>query len=172
MYECLALYGFRTEVWSERGQMAHNRRSVVIVDDENDILRILAEILQADGYKPVTFWNAASAYEYIAQQRPELVVTDLLMPGMNGQELVTLIREHCDPELPIIVMSASVNMAAMSELPIQAFLSKPFDLDDFLELVEKLLTMPQQYMRAGSRQPLAAVAAGELPAYTSHEGQS
>lgn len=155
--------------------MGHKRRSVVIVDDENDILRILGEVLRTDGYEPVTFWNAASAYDYIVQQRPELVVTDLLMPGMNGQELVTRIREQCGPDLPIVVMSASVNMSAISELPIQAFLSKPFDLDDFLELVEKLLRTPQQYMRPTSRQSLTAVAVGELSPYTSHtrhDGQS
>jgi len=133
--------------------MGHKRRSVVIVDDENDILRILAEILQTDGYEPVTFWNAATAYDYIARRRPALVVTDLLMPGMNGQELVARIREHCDPALPIVMMSASVNMSAVRGLPIQAFLSKPFDLDDFLELVEKLLKVPQQYIpqAAGGR---------------------
>ncbi|MGZ3666787.1 MAG: response regulator [Ktedonobacterales bacterium] len=146
--------------------MGHLRRSVVVVDDENDILRILAEILQADGYEPVTFWNAARAYDYIVHQRPALVVTDLLMPGMNGQQLVTRIREQCDPDLPIVVMSASVNMAAVGGLPIQAFLSKPFDLDDFLGLVEKLLKVPQQYIpqAAGSRrEPLRL---GELSPYT------
>lgn len=152
--------------------MAHKRCSVVVVDDENDILRILGEILQAEGYEPVTFWNAVSAYEHIAHERPALVVTDLLMPGMNGQELVARIREQYGPDLPIVVMSASVNMSAISGLPIQAFLSKPFDLDDFLELVEKLLKVPQQYTQVVSRQPLTAIAVGELPIYTIHDRES
>jgi CheY-like chemotaxis protein len=128
------------------------RRSVVVVvDDENDILRILEEVLLASGYKPVTFWDATSAYEYVLRHKPALVVTDLRMPGMTGQELITRLRERCGDKLPIVVMSASVNSSSIAELPIQVFLSKPFDLDDFLGSVEKLLEMPQQYKVTSSR---------------------
>lgn len=152
--------------------MSYTGHRVVVVDDENDILRILAEILQAEGYEPVTFWDAASAFEYIVLERPALIITDLLMPGMNGQELVTRVREQCGIDLPIVVMSASVNMSAVTGMPVQAFLSKPFDLDDLLGLVEELLHGPQQYTLTGSRQPLASVAVGEPQLYTMHDGHS
>lgn len=152
--------------------MGHIRHPIVVVDDDNGILQIVAEILQADGYEPVTFWDAASAYEYVARQRPALVITDLLMPGMSGQEFVIRLREQCGPYLPVVVMSASVNMSAVTGMPIQAYLSKPFDLDDLLGLVEKLLEVPQQYMLADSRQPLTTVAVGEPASYTIRDGQS
>jgi CheY-like chemotaxis protein len=126
------------------------KHSVVVVDDENDILRILSEVLLTSGYKPVTFWDAASAYAYVLRHKPALVVTDLRMPGMSGQELIARLREQCGNDLPIVVMSASVSSAAITGLPIQEFLSKPFDLDDFLGSVEKLLEWPQQY-KASSR---------------------
>lgn len=152
--------------------MSHTSRSVVVVDDENDILHILAEVLQSDGYEPITFWDAASAYKHIMLQRPALVITDLLMPGMNGQELVTRVREECGSELPIIVMSASVNLSAVTGLPVQAFLSKPFDLDELLKLVEKLLNGPQQFEPTGREKPLASVAVGEIQPYTIRDGQT
>ena len=152
--------------------MDHLLRTVVVVDDENDILHILAEVLLSDGYEPVTFWDATSAYEYIALQRPALIITDLLMPGMNGQELVTRVRAQCGSEPPIIVMSASVNLSSVSGLPVQAFLSKPFDLEELLELVENLLNGSQQLESTGSGQPLASVAVGELQPYTIRDGQT
>lgn len=152
--------------------MDHLRRSVVVVDDENDILRILAEILQVEGYEPVTFLDAASAFEYVLRQRPGLVITDLLMPGMSGQEFVIRLRERYGSDLPIAVMSASVNMSAVTGLPIQAFVSKPFDLDDLLELVDKLLQAPQQCVLPDSRQSLVPVGGGELQPYTIRDGQS
>lgn len=152
--------------------MGQISRCVVVVDDENDILHILAEVLLSDGYEPVIFWDAARAYEYIVLQRPALVITDLLMPGMNGQDLVTRVREQCGSEPPIIVMSASVNLSAVTGLPVQAFLSKPFDLDEVLELVEKLLNGPQQCEPTGDEKPLASVAVGELQPYTIRDGQT
>ncbi len=152
--------------------MSYTGHTVLVVDDENDILRILAEVLQAEGYEPVTFWDAASAFEYIVCQRPALIITDLLMPGMNGQELVTRVREQCGFDLPIVVMSASVNMSAVTGMPVQAFVSKPFDLDDLLGLVENLLNGPQQYTLAESEQPLTSIAVGEPQSYTIRDGKN
>jgi CheY-like chemotaxis protein len=62
------------------------------------------------------------------------------MPGMSGEELVARVREHYGPDLPIAVMSASVATTSAAALPIQAYLSKPFELDDFMEVVARLAT--------------------------------
>lgn len=115
------------------------RQRVVVVDDEHQILAILEEVLRDDGYDPEMFTQPVRALERIVQTTPALVVTDLLMPHMSGQELVRRVREMCGHRLPIAVMSASANIEAVVGLPVQAFVSKPFDLDEFSELVGKLL---------------------------------
>lgn len=114
-------------------------RRIVVVDDDSDILSILADVLETEGYEPATFTSAASALDYMTQTRPLLLVTDLLMPVMNGQELIARVRSLYGDTLPIVVMSASVNLGAVVGLPIQAFLSKPFDLDELIDVVARCL---------------------------------
>jgi CheY-like chemotaxis protein len=124
-------------------------RQIVLLDDEADILHILTEALDSEGYNPVPFVNPNRALEYCLASPPALVITDLLMPAMNGQEFVLRLRERYGEAVPIVVMSASVNMAAVATLPIQAFLSKPFDLDDLTKLVERLLMATSNNMPSG-----------------------
>ena len=126
-------------------------RQILIVDDEADILNILSEALRGEGYDPIPFVAPMRALEHCLATPPDLVITDLLMPGMSGQELVLRLRERFGGDLPIIVMSASVNMAAVAPLPIQAFLSKPFDLDDLSDLLKRLLAPVPDAVRARTR---------------------
>lgn len=128
-------------------------RQILVVDDEADILTILTEVLRGEGYDPVSFVNPARALEYCLATPPALIITDLLMPVMSGQVLVLRLRERYGDTLPIVVMSASVNMAAVAPLPIQAFVSKPFDLDDLSHLVERLLVAVSEAVRPGTRPP-------------------
>lgn len=111
---------------------------IVVVDDEADIVDILAEALRADGYVAETFTHPVRACEYILASPPALVVTDLYMPYLSGAELVTQVRAVFS-SLPIIIMSASANIRGLALVPAQGFLGKPFDLDELSELVAKLL---------------------------------
>jgi CheY-like chemotaxis protein len=111
---------------------------IVVVDDEADIVDILAAALRADGYIAETFTHPLRAFEYILASPPALVVTDLYMPDLSGAELVIRVRAAFS-SLPIIIMSASANIRGLALVPAQGFLGKPFDLDELSELVAKLL---------------------------------
>jgi two-component system, NtrC family, nitrogen regulation response regulator GlnG len=108
---------------------------VVVVEDDADILYVLAEALANEGYIAVPFDRAGPALEEVVARPPDVLVTDLSMPGMSGQELVTQVRERLGEDVPILVISASANARLAAELPIQAFISKPFDLGDLLAQV-------------------------------------
>lgn len=114
--------------------------SIMLVDDDPDILNLLADLLRAEGYSPRTYAQPTQALDSLLSDRPALLVTDLLMPGMSGEELVARVREHYGADLPIAVMSASVATSSAAALPIQAYLSKPFELDDFMDVVARLAT--------------------------------
>ncbi|HKV84212.1 MAG TPA: response regulator [Ktedonobacterales bacterium] len=114
--------------------------SIMLVDDDPDILNLLADLLRTEGYLPRTYAQPTQALDSLLTDRPALLVTDLLMPGMSGEELVARVREQYGADLPIAVMSASVATASAAALPIQAYLSKPFELDDFMEVVARLAT--------------------------------
>lgn len=128
-------------------------RQILIVDDEADILDILSEALRGEGYDPIPFVYPERALAYCLTTPPALVITDLLMPVLSGQELVRRLRERYGGDLPIVVMSASANMAAVAPLPIQAFLSKPFDLDDLSDLLKRLLAPVSEAVRPRASPP-------------------
>ena len=113
--------------------------SIILVDDDNDILTLLAEALRAEGYQPHAFTNPTVALENVLRDPPALLVTDLLMPGMSGEELVAHVRDRLGLDLPIIVMSASVTLSSAAALGIQAYFSKPFELDDFVDTATRLI---------------------------------
>lgn len=129
-------------------------KQIVIVDDEAEILGFLSEALLSEGYEAFDFVNPTRALEHCLAVPPSLVITDLVMPVMSGQELVWRLRERYGPTLPIVVMSASLNMAAVTSLPIQAFVSKPFDLDDLLDRLHRLLITTPEAIAARAYSPV------------------
>lgn len=115
---------------------------VVVVEDDADILCVLAEALANEGYIAVPFDRADAAFEEVVARPPDVLVTDLAMPSMSGQELIAQVRERLGEDVPILVISASANARLATELPIQAFISKPFDLGDMLSQVAYWARMP------------------------------
>jgi len=99
---------------------------------------LLRVTLEAAGYEVIEAHHGVVALERVHASRPDLVITDLMMPVMGGRELIERLRS--DPEtasIPIVVLSANGNLEAGSA---DAALSKPFDLDELLETVSTTST--------------------------------
>ena len=112
---------------------------IMLVDDEVDILDILSQVLEGEGYTVVAFGDGRAALDYARLQPPALALIDLLMPRLNGYELITRLRAEADMHFPIVVMSASSNYEQVRGLPVQDYLAKPFDLDDLVTCVRRQL---------------------------------
>jgi DNA-binding response OmpR family regulator len=112
---------------------------IMLVDDELDILDILSQVLEGEGYTVVAFGDGRAALDYARLQPPALALIDLLMPRMDGYELITRLRGEANARFPIVVMSASSNYEHVRSLPIQDYIAKPFDLDDLLARVRSQL---------------------------------
>jgi CheY-like chemotaxis protein len=78
---------------------------VLVVDDDGGIARTLKEILEADGCRVVTANDGSEALAQLSRQRFDLVLTDVVMPNMDGHELFLKIREEA-PDLPVLMMTA------------------------------------------------------------------
>ena len=111
-----------------------SRQSVLVVDDERDIVKLLAALLEDEGYRVVSAFDGAQAWELANAQPPDLVISDVMMPRMNGFELVDRFRESGDAlaGTPVILMSAATRDVPTVGV---SFLPKPFDLDRMLSLV-------------------------------------
>jgi DNA-binding response OmpR family regulator len=119
---------------------------ILIVEDIPNILTLLETTLQLNGYKTATARNGKEALDYIACQRPALVITDILMPKLDGFSLVQCLR--CEPRtssIPIIFLSATYvtpedKFFAMS-LGAVRFLEKPVDTEEFVLTVGEVLSI-------------------------------
>jgi CheY-like chemotaxis protein len=118
---------------------------ILVVEDVPTILELLEVTLRFKGYPVVTAPNGQAALEHIAEERPALVITDILMPKLDGFALVQKLRN--DPltsNIPIIFLSATYltpedKTFAMS-LGVSRFLEKPVDTEEFLLTVAEVLT--------------------------------
>lgn len=114
-------------------------KTVLVVDDEYDLLHTICATLEFGGYHPVSASNGRTALEKIAEVRPDLVLTDVMMPYMSGYDLVAAIRGLPQgKELPAILMSA-IDPAQHPSGSWNAVLPKPFTLDKLLETVQDLI---------------------------------
>lgn len=115
--------------------------NILIVDDDHDILRLIDLRLQSAGYQTTLAHNGASALASAAIQRPDLVITDLQMPELNGMELmVQLHLQH--PTLPVIILTAHGTIpdaVAATHQGAFSFLSKPFESQVLLQQVANAL---------------------------------
>jgi two-component system chemotaxis response regulator CheY len=114
-----------------------NSRTVLVVDDDPGVLEVLELALTAEGYDVILAHDGREALEHVVSSRPHLMVVDLMMPIMDGWQFVRECRKRdiCD-KTPVIILSAARNLdQAARELGAQAVVSKPFNLDDLLDLV-------------------------------------
>lgn len=118
--------------------------TVLVVDDEYLIVEILMYALQDAGYQVETANNGVNALEVLNKTRVELLITDYMMPAMNGKELAAALRE--DPQfktLPIILMTgAQGHLARENPELFDKVLDKPIDIDVVIAVARQLMPAP------------------------------
>ncbi len=115
-------------------------KTILVADDEFDMTGLLRAILEGEGYRVTTCTNGRQAIERLTSSRPDLVLMDVMMPVMSGLEVLGRMRQT--PGLggvPVVLMSAVAMRVKREEHGWQAFLSKPFGLEELIALVERLI---------------------------------
>ncbi len=118
---------------------------VLIVEDIPNVLELLEVTLRFKGYPVATARDGEEALEHIAKERPALVVTDILMPKLDGYALAYRLRtDPTTKDIPIIFISATYvtqeDKHFAMELGAARFIEKPIDIEEFLLTVAELLT--------------------------------
>ncbi len=119
-------------------------RMILVVDDSSTVRRLVEKGLAEVGFKVVKAENGRAALEILRHEKPDLILSDIDMPEMNGEAFCQAV--HADPVLasiPFVVMSANNDrpiMRHMLQLGADAYLVKPFNIDQLVITVEKLLS--------------------------------
>ena len=116
--------------------------SVLVVDDEPQVVWMLRFTLEAEGYQTFSARDGRAALDEVRQHRPNLMLLDIMMPIMDGWTVLEELRALPDEERPrVVVVSARASLrdrAKAIELGADAFVPKPFNVDDLLEVVHGL----------------------------------
>jgi CheY-like chemotaxis protein len=116
-------------------------KTVLLVEDDENLseMMTLALPLVIPSVHTVVIRNGLEALAWIQKHQPDLILLDYLLPGMNGLELYDRLQKEDDwAAIPLIMMSANLSQKAREERQM-LFLPKPFELNDFLSLVESQL---------------------------------
>jgi CheY-like chemotaxis protein len=114
-----------------------NMPLVLLVEDDTNLLRALEMLVSGEGYRVQTAADGVDAMNAVAQERPDLIVSDVMMPNMDGVHLVRLLKGvPALADIPVVVMSAADLPPA---LPFHAFLPKPFSAARLLEVLRAVL---------------------------------
>jgi two-component system response regulator GlrR len=123
--------------------MATTASRLLVVDDDADMLRLLSMRLQAAGYRVATAASAESALAQLELERPQLVISDVRLPGLDGLALFDEVhRRH--PSLPVILLTAHGTIPDAVEATrrgVFTYLTKPYDSKELLERITQALAM-------------------------------
>jgi DNA-binding NtrC family response regulator len=117
----------------------HGQPSVLVVDDESAILDTLRILLRNEGFEPHVAQGGRKALEQLAAVHPDIVLTDIRMPNVDGVEVLAAARDS-DPDVPVILMTAQATLqSAMQAVNAGAFyyIQKPFRNDELIAILRR-----------------------------------
>ena len=123
------------------GEGVRVSETILVVEDEEPVRIMLGRLLRSQGYSVVLAANASEARTVLSRLRPEMVVTDIIMPGENGIELRRVIASDW-PEIPVLLISGFSDDGPAefaARMANTAFLPKPFAAEHFLAVVAQML---------------------------------
>jgi two-component system, OmpR family, response regulator VicR len=118
------------------------KKKILIIDDEEDIANLVKLILEPVGFEVEMIFNPLEAYEAIKKSRPDAIFLDLLMPGLNGWEIFTILRK--DPDfcrIPIAILTAKtqgVDKLVGYLMKPDLYITKPFGKQELIDRTNEL----------------------------------
>ncbi|MDX1659973.1 MAG: response regulator transcription factor [Nitriliruptorales bacterium] len=130
---------------------------ILVVDDEPSVLAMVRMVLELEGHDVQTVENGSDALEAMERDAPDLLLLDVMMPGLSGFEVAEKMRDidGCE-ELPLIFLSAKAERDDIWtgwKLGADSYLTKPFDTDELLEEVSRVLSIRSAPRNEGARRP-------------------
>jgi DNA-binding response OmpR family regulator len=119
-------------------------KKILVVDDEKDVLLTLEKRLTAEGYSVITTTKSTNAIALAKSQHPDIIILDIVMPGMDGGEVAAKLREHpLTSSIPVIFLTALLSKTEEYQenrmIGSNITFAKPFDTEELLARINGLL---------------------------------
>ena len=128
--------------------MSEERRKILAVDDDPDILKAISMMLEAAGYEIVTAGNGVEGIEKAESERPDLILLDVMMPEMDGFAACEKLKSSPETqEIPVVLLTAVADHVTRTKYPVDGviraeadeYLPKPVKSQDLLQVVSSLI---------------------------------
>lgn len=117
-------------------------KRILIVDDEPDLLEMVQINLEMEGFECIVAYDGFRALDRVRKERPDLIILDVMLPGMNGYKVCRLLKfDEKYKQIPIIMLTAEAQRADRllgEETGADYYMTKPFDADKLLAKVKEL----------------------------------
>jgi DNA-binding response OmpR family regulator len=113
--------------------------TILLVDDEYSIVEVLTHLLEEEGYTVLTAANGQDGLDRASEKAPDLVITDLMMPIMDGDELLRELRKSAALRHVPVILITSAPASAFRDLPWADLLAKPFEFEELLRAIRRAL---------------------------------
>jgi DNA-binding response OmpR family regulator len=119
-------------------------KKILVVDDEKDVLLMLEKRLTTEGYSVITTTKSTNAIALAKSQHPDIIILDIVMPGMDGGEVAAKLREHpLTRSIPVIFLTALLSKTEEYQenrmIGSNITFAKPFDTEELLAQIKGLL---------------------------------
>jgi len=118
-----------------------SKKTILIVDDDKNILNGLAEILGIVGFEVIKADAGTEALKILSIKNIDLLIVDILMPEVDGKKILSLLKE-AEPDMPIIIITGfdiEITREYATKYKANGFLPKPIEAEDLINLVNKIL---------------------------------
>ena len=122
-------------------------RKILTCDDEKHIVRLIQVNLERQGYEVITAYNGAECLEKVKEDRPDLIVLDVMMPEMTGFEVLDVLKKDPETEnIPVIMLTARAQDSDVLrgwQSGVECYLTKPFNPMELIAFVKRIFSMEE-----------------------------
>ena len=126
-------------------QKMHRETCIMVVDDDQELLKLLPNIFEPEGYRTVTAHDGSSALALLEEYKPDLIILDIIMPGLDGLQLLDLVRRRS--EVPVIMLTGKCEVSYLRKALVSGaddYLRKPFSTVELLARIRAKLRRARQ----------------------------
>lgn len=119
------------------------REKILVVDDEENLVELLRYNLKKEGFKVTTALDGERAFDLVRRLNPDLIILDLMLPGLHGYEVLRLIKKNIElSHIPVVILSAKAlkeNIDKGIQLGAEVYITKPFSVSELVLKVKEIL---------------------------------